>query len=78
MSMWNLACVSLLALGLAVGHALPTASAVVDLRPSGTSPFAHFWKYFGSGHALLGTRVDWRAQLKLAVDEVRNSPPSSR
>lgn len=42
----------------------------VDLVAVGL-PFAHYWKRcVGSGHMLLGTREDWRAHLKLAVDEL--------
>lgn len=36
-----------------------------------TSSFDHFWKHsVGSGHALLGTRSDWQAQLKQAVQDI--------
>ena len=34
-------------------------------------PFAHYWKRsFGSGHAALVLRVDWREHLTLAVTEL--------
>ena len=37
----------------------------------GTTPFRHSWKEcFGSGHAQLGTRVDWRAQLVQAKNDL--------
>ena len=37
----------------------------------GAAPFPHYWKRcFGSGHALLGTRVDWREHLQRARDEL--------
>jgi xylan 1,4-beta-xylosidase len=46
-----------------------TAEAVVDLTAA-TTPFRHNWEEcVGSGHMLLGTRVDWRTHLKLAKDE---------
>jgi xylan 1,4-beta-xylosidase len=43
---------------------------VGDLRgPS--APFPHFWEHtVGSGHATLGLRADWQAQLKRAHDEL--------
>ena len=38
---------------------------------SGAAPFPHYWKRcFGSGHALLGTRVDWREHLQRARTEL--------
>ena len=41
----------------------------VDL--SETSPFSHYWKRsFGSGHATLTLRDDWRRQLKQAVADL--------
>lgn len=37
----------------------------------GSAPFVHTWKTcMGSGHAALGTRVDWRAHLSTAVSEL--------
>lgn len=46
-----------------------TITAGVDLTAA--APLAHYWKRcVGSGHMLLGTRADWRAHLKLAVDEL--------
>ena len=37
----------------------------------GAAPFPHYWKRcFGSGHALLGTRVDWREHLQRARNEL--------
>ena len=49
---------------------LPTAVASVNVTGA-ASPFPHYWKRcFGSGHALLGTRVDWRAHLQRARDEL--------
>ena len=45
--------------------------ATVDATPGSGAPFAHFWKRcVGSGHMLLGTRVDWQRHLKLAHDEL--------
>ena len=42
----------------------------VDLSSAAT-PFGHNWqRCFGSGHALLGTRSDWRAQLQTSVDQL--------
>ena len=48
----------------------PTVGLSVDLRDGGER-FPHFWKRcFGSGHAYLGTRADWRQHLQLAVNEL--------
>lgn len=45
-------------------------TADIDLA-SASVPFPHYWKRcFGSGHALLGTRADWREHLQLAVNEL--------
>jgi xylan 1,4-beta-xylosidase len=52
------------------GH-LASVSATVDLRTASVSPFPHFWKRsFGSGHALLGTRADWREALNRSAVEL--------
>jgi xylan 1,4-beta-xylosidase len=43
---------------------------VGDLRGPAV-PFPHFWEHtVGSGHATLGLRADWQAQLKRAHDEL--------
>jgi len=48
----------------------PTVHVTVDLN-GGLSHFPHNWKNsFGSGHALLGTRADWRGQLTRCVAEL--------
>ena len=47
-----------------------TATAAIDVTQSGSN-FVHNWEEcVGSGHMLLGTRVDWRNHLKLAHDEL--------
>ncbi|QPC95648.1 beta-xylosidase, partial (plasmid) [Mesorhizobium sp. INR15] len=36
-----------------------------------STPLPHFWEHtIGSGHATLGLRADWQAQLKRAHDEL--------
>jgi len=43
----------------------------VNLQTSPIAAFPHYWKTcFGSGHAQLGTRVDWRAQLQRVHTEL--------
>ena len=62
-----------LAAALAAAGRPPLASRVaVGLDLGGPSqPFPHYWtRSFGSGHALMGTRADWQAHLRLAVDEL--------
>jgi xylan 1,4-beta-xylosidase len=53
-------------------HGAPTAAVVVDFGAPGDMPsLPHTWKRsFGSGHAALGLRPDWLAQLKQARDEL--------
>ena len=47
-----------------------TDTVTVDLL-SPTTPFDHYWKRsFGSGHAALTLREDWRSHLKLAAQEL--------
>ena len=46
------------------------ATLSIDLRRP-PAAFPHYWKRsFGSGHALLATRADWQAQLRMAVSEL--------
>ena len=62
-----------LAAALAAAGRPPLASrGAVGLDLAGPSqPFPHYWtRSFGSGHALMGTRADWQAHLRLAVDEL--------
>mmetsp|Transcript_34239 Transcript_34239/g.63492 ORF Transcript_34239/g.63492 Transcript_34239/m.63492 type:complete len:554 (-) Transcript_34239:108-1769(-) len=50
---------------------LPPASASIRYNLSEVTLFPHYWKRcFGSGHALLGTRADFREHLRLAVSEL--------
>ena len=59
----------LIAARLATQSPLPV-SVTVDTAATPT-PFDHYWtKSFGSGHARLTTRADWRAQLVQAIDEL--------
>ena len=52
----------------------PSPAAVqiaVDLTAASARPFPHYWKRsFGSGHAALVMRDDWRAHLALAATEL--------
>ena len=44
---------------------------VVRVDLSKTVPFEHYWKRsFGSGHATLTLRNDWRRQLKQAIADL--------
>lgn len=43
----------------------------VDVTRGGLAPFEHTWKRsWGSGHAALTLRADWRAHLKRAVEDL--------
>jgi len=43
----------------------------VTVQTGQTTAFKHFWKEsVGSGHALLGTRADWQAQLAQSVHDI--------
>ena len=54
-------------LAFAAAESYPTVNVTIDLN-GGLSHFPHNWKNsFGSGHALLGTRSDWREQLTRCV-----------
>jgi xylan 1,4-beta-xylosidase len=47
-----------------------TDTVTVDLSAP-TTPFPHYWKRsFGSGHAALTLRDDWRSHLKKATQEL--------
>ena len=47
------------------------ASDVIHVDLSETVPFEHYWKRsFGSGHATLTLRNDWRRQLKQAITDL--------
>ena len=54
--------------------ATPLAPVPVEVTVDATvpsTPFEHKWKRsFGSGHAALGTRADWRDHLKQCVAEL--------
>ena len=55
-------------------HAATTKSAAVVVGLDGAGapqPLPHTWKrIFGSGHAALGLREDWKQQLKQARDDL--------
>ena len=43
----------------------------VKIDISKTTSFSHYWKRsFGSGHATLTLRKDWRGQLKQAINDL--------
>jgi xylan 1,4-beta-xylosidase len=55
----------------AVSLASAVADDVVEVDLSATAPFHHYWKRsFGSGHAALTLRSDWRRQMQRAVREL--------
>jgi xylan 1,4-beta-xylosidase len=62
----------LVVLGMCAAMASASARTVqVNANPAAGTKFDHFWKEsVGSGHALLGTRADWQAQLKQAVSDI--------
>lgn len=64
---------ALLALGAnAINNDSPISPVEVQVSLSSpSSPFLHTWKEsFGSGHALLATRADWRAHLESAITDI--------
>jgi len=55
---------------LSAAAASGTDTVTVDLSAP-TTPFPHYWKRsFGSGHAALTLRDDWRAHLKKATEDL--------
>ena len=61
--------ISVLALANVANADLATVEVSVDFDSS--SNFPHSWKEsFGSGHALLATRADWREHLELAIKDI--------
>ena len=68
--MFSSVVVALLLAASARAQPLPPATLDVNLSAP-SAPFEHVWKRsFGSGHALLATRADWRAHLDLAIAEL--------
>jgi xylan 1,4-beta-xylosidase len=61
----------LLTAALVASVVVAQTSIVVQTDPTQFTPFKHFWKEsVGSGHALLGTRADWQAQLAQSVHDI--------
>ena len=70
LEMFSSLVVALLLAASARAQPLPTATLALNLSAP-SAPFEHVWKRsFGSGHALLATRADWRAHLELAIAEL--------
>ena len=70
LEMFSSLVVALLLAASARAQPLPPATLDVNLSAP-SAPFEHVWKRsFGSGHALLATRADWRAHLDLAIAEL--------